>query len=369
MTQLINLKVDIPEKNAYSYDILIGENLLAQADKLVKKYSKANKFLIVTNETVAGLYRDSLKIDNAFWLVLKDGEEYKNFDNLKLILNAAVEHRLERKDCIIAFGGGVIGDMAGFAAASYMRGCDFIQIPTTLLAQVDSSVGGKVAINHEHGKNLIGAFYQPKLVLADISTLKTLDLRQLKTGLAEVLKYAFIEKSCGTSSISNSNDRLFDFLQQYKKDIFALKSDTMSRLVEICCTLKACVVNQDETEKGLRAILNFGHTYAHAIENLTNYTVYTHGEAVAMGMKMAFNLSLKRGFVDNNYYNQAIELIEHYDIAPKGAAFDKEKFYDEMFLDKKAQDGKVRFVLPNGHYSVVIVSDSSKEQVLDSLGL
>ncbi len=369
MTQLINLKVDIPEKNAYSYDILIGENLLAQADKLVKKYSKANKFLIVTNETVAGLYRDSLKIDNAFWLVLKDGEEYKNFDNLKLILDAAVEHRLERKDCIIAFGGGVIGDMAGFAAASYMRGCDFIQIPTTLLAQVDSSVGGKVAINHEHGKNLIGAFYQPKLVLADISTLKTLDLRQLKTGLAEVLKYAFIEKSCGTSSISNSNYRLFDFLQQYKKDIFALKSDTMSRLVKICCTLKACVVNQDETEKGLRAILNFGHTYAHAIENLTNYTVYTHGEAVAMGMKMAFNLSLKRGFVDNNYYNQAIELIEHYDIAPKGAVFDKEKFYDEMFLDKKAQDGKVRFVLPNGHYSVVIVSDSSKEQVLDSLGL
>lgn len=363
MTQLINLKVDIPEKNAYSYDILIGENLLVQADELVNKYSKANKFLIVTNETVAKLYKESLKIDNAFWLVLKDGEEHKNFDTLKLILDAAVENRLERKDCIIAFGGGVVGDMAGFAAATYMRGCDFIQIPTTLLSQVDSSVGGKVAINHEHGKNLIGAFYQPKVVLADISVLKTLDLRQLKTGLAEVLKYAFIEKSSGAVL----NYRLFDFLSQNKKEIFDLNPDTMSKLIEICCTLKACVVNQDETEKGVRAILNLGHTYAHAIENLTNYKVYTHGEAVANGMEMAFKLSLNRGLIDKNYYDKAVELIKSYDITPKGAVFDKEKFYDEMFLDKKAQNGKVRFILPNGPFSVVIVSDISKEQVLKSL--
>ena len=359
------LQVNIPHKAAYSYDILIGTDLLAEADEFVRQYSKANKFLIVTNETVAKLYRDLLNIDNAFWLVLKDGEEYKNFDNLKLILDAAVEHRLERKDCIIAFGGGVIGDMAGFAASSYMRGCDFIQIPTTLLAQVDSSVGGKVAINHEHGKNLIGAFYQPKLVLADISTLKTLDLRQLKTGLAEVLKYAFIEKSCAAPLYY----RLFDFLQQNKKDIFDMKPDTMAKLVEICCTLKACVVNQDETEKGLRAILNLGHTYAHAIENLTNYTVYTHGEAVAMGMKMAFNLSMTRGLIDKNYYNQAMELIESYDIAPKGAVFDKEKFYDEMFLDKKAQNGKVRFVLPDSPYNVLVTSDVEKQQVLESIKL
>lgn len=358
------LQVKIPQKEAYSYDILIGENLLAQAGELVHRYSKSNKFLIVTNETVAKLYRNSLNIDNAFWLVLKDGEEYKNFDNLKLILDAAVEHRLERKDCIIAFGGGVIGDMAGFAAASYMRGCDFIQIPTTLLAQVDSSVGGKVAINHEHGKNLIGAFYQPKLVLADISTLKTLDLRQLKTGLAEVLKYAFIEKSCGTSL----NYRLFDFLKRNKDDIFNLKPDTLANLVSICCSLKASVVNQDETEKGLRAILNFGHTYAHAIENLTNYTVYTHGEAVAMGMKMAFKLSLKRCMVEEVYYKQALHLIEEYGLIPAAADFDKEQFYDEMFLDKKAQDGKVRFVLPDGYYTVSIVPDATKEQVLESIG-
>lgn len=363
MNKLNSLKVEIPEKKAYSYDILIGENLLSQADELVNKYSKANKFLIVTNETVAKLYKDSLKIDNAVWLILKDGEEQKNFDTLKLILDAAVKNRLERKDCIIAFGGGVVGDMAGFAAASYMRGCDFIQIPTTLLAQVDSSVGGKVAINHEHGKNLIGAFYQPKVVLADISVLKTLDLRQLKTGLAEVLKYAFIEKSCGSAL----NYRFFDFLNQNKKDIFDLNPETMSKLVNICCTLKACVVNQDETEKGIRAILNLGHTYAHAIENLTNYAVYTHGEAVAMGMKMAFKLSLNRGFITKNYYEDALWLIDEYDLAPDAPVFDKEKFYDEMFLDKKAQNGKVRFVLPNSPFSVTLVPDVTKEQVFASL--
>ena len=197
MKTLFSLKVNIPEKKAYDYDILIGENLLDDFENIVKRYTKAEKFLIVTNDKIFELYKEEMKLSSSKIVVLPDGEEYKNFDNLKKILDAAVKFRLERKDCIIAFGGGVIGDMAGFAAASYMRGIDFVQVPTTLLSMVDSSVGGKVAINHEHGKNLIGAFYQPKVVIADISTLKTLDNRQLKTGLGEVLKYAFIEKSCG----------------------------------------------------------------------------------------------------------------------------------------------------------------------------
>lgn len=378
MKQLHNLKVDIPSKKSYSYDIIIGENLLDDVDTLVKKYTNAGKFLVVTDETVAKLYKDSLHIENAAWLVLKDGEEQKNFDNFKLILDAAVENRLERKDCIIAFGGGVVGDMAGYAAASYMRGVDFIQIPTTLLAQVDSSVGGKVAINHEHGKNLIGAFYQPKCVIADISVLKTLDIRQLKTGLAEVLKYALIEKSCEAPL----NYRFFDFLRQNQSEIFNLNPEIMAELVNICCTLKACVVNKDETEKGLRAILNLGHTYAHSIENLTNYAVYTHGEAVAAGMKMAFKLALNLGLVEQEYHDRAINLIDSYMnfkptcshselTAPQvllvNGSFDKEKFYDEMFLDKKAQNGKIRFVLPQGAFSVCITSDVSKEQVMDSL--
>lgn len=363
MNQLNNLKVNIPSKQAYDYDIIIGKWLVAGANELVKKYSKAQKFLIVTNETVAKLYKNVLNIDNSYWLVLKDGEEYKNFETLKQILDTAVENRLERSDCIIAFGGGVIGDMAGFAAASYMRGIDFIQIPTTLLSQVDSSVGGKVAINHEHGKNLIGAFYQPKVVLIDTEILKTLDLRQLKTGLAEVLKYAFIEKTCGFEKEYN----LFKFLKENKQKIFGLDSDTLAELIYICCSLKACVVNKDETEKGLRAILNLGHTFAHAIENLTNYTVYTHGEAVASGMKMAFKLSLMKGMVDKVYYDNAISLIDEYEIAPDMPEFDKEKFYDEMFLDKKAQNGKIRFILPDNAYNVKIVSDISKELVFNCI--
>ena len=363
MKQSHNLKVNIPSKSAYSYDIIIGEDLLARANELVKAHTKAQKFFIVTNETVANLYKSRLNIENSFWLVLKDGEEYKNFETLKQIIDACVDNRLERQDCIIAFGGGVIGDMAGFAAASYMRGIDFIQIPTTLLADVDSSVGGKVAINHEHGKNLIGAFYQPKAVIIDTNVLKTLDLRQLKTGLAEVLKYAFIEKTCGYEK----DFGLYDFLKQNRQKIFALDSAIVSELIYMCCTLKACIVNKDETEKGLRAILNLGHTFAHAIENLTNYTVYTHGEAVAAGMKMAFKLSLTKGLIDENYHNTAVSLIDEYDLIPPMQDFDKEKFYDEMFLDKKAQNGKVRFVLPNGLFNVEITSDVNKEEVFEVL--
>ena len=363
MNQSNNLKVTIPAKPMYDYDILIGQGLIGKVNELVKKYSKAQKFLIVTNETVVGLYKNSLNIDNSQWLVLKDGEEYKNFETLKQILDAAVDYRLERTDCIIAFGGGVIGDMAGYAAASYMRGVDFIQIPTTLLAQVDSSVGGKVAINHEHGKNLIGAFYQPKAVIIDTDVLKTLDLRQLKTGLAEVLKCAFIEQTCNHSEKYN----LFGFLKENRQNIFELDFVVISKLIYMCCALKACVVNKDETEKGLRAILNLGHTFAHAIENLTNYTVYTHGEAVAAGMKMAFRLSLLQGLVNTDYLDAAYALIDDYNLVPKMQNFDEEKFYDEMFLDKKAQRGKIRFVLPNGLYGVEIKSDIPKEQILESI--
>ncbi len=356
------LKVEIPAKAAYAYEILIGERLLEKADSLIRKYTKANKFLVVTNETVFGIYKDKFFLNNLNWVVLPDGEEFKNFENLKKILDAAVESKLERKDCIVAFGGGVIGDMAGFAAASYMRGCDFVQVPTTLLAQVDSSVGGKVAINHRHGKNLIGAFYQPKLVLADTETLNTLDLRQLKTGLAEVLKYAFIEKTCCAKDYG-----FFEFLKRNKEAIYAKDPAILSELINICCKLKAAVVNQDETEKGLRAILNFGHTFAHAIENLTNYTVYTHGEAVAMGMKMALKLGLLKGLVEKSYYDEAVGLIKDYEITPSSINFDVEEFYGEMFLDKKAENGKVRFILPVSTYEVEIFSDVTKEQVFEAL--
>lgn len=361
MNQTYKVKVEIPKKNAYSYEIVIGCNLLEKAEALIKNCTNAKKFLIVTNEKVEQLYGKDLKIKNSVKLVLKDGEEYKNFEIYKKILDTAVENKLQRTDCIVAFGGGVIGDAAGFAAATYMRGVDFVQIPTTLLAQVDSSVGGKVAINHEHGKNLIGAFYQPKIVIADTSVLKTLDLRQLKTGLAEVLKYAFIEKSCG----AELNYRFFDFLKQNRNEIFELNPVVISNMIKTCCELKACVVNKDETEKGLRTILNLGHTFAHAIENLTNYTTYTHGEAVALGMKMAFNLSAQKNMIDKEYLKDALSLIDEYAITPGFPDIDKENFYNEMFLDKKAQNGKIRFVLPDGLYHVTVNEDIAKKQIFE----
>lgn len=363
MKRLTNISVNIPQKNAYCYNILIGSGLLAQAEELIKKYTVASKFLVVTNETVFDLYKDKLQLKNANYVILKDGEEYKNIESYKKILDAAVENKLERKDCIVAFGGGIVGDMAGFAAACYMRGIDFVQIPTTLLAQVDSSVGGKVAINHENGKNLIGAFYQPKLVLTDVDILKTLDLRQLKTGLAEVLKYAFIEKSCACEK----DFEFFEFLKKNKDKIFKLDENVITDLIKICCELKSAVVNQDETEKGLRAILNLGHTFAHATENLTDYKIFTHGEAVAMGMKSALKLSLKKGFINSNYYQMIMDLIDKYEIAKPMPDFDKEKFYEELFLDKKTQDGNIRFVLPNENFTVSITSDVSKDEIIDCL--
>ena len=240
---------------------------------------------------------------------------------------------------------------------------DFVQIPTTLLAQVDSSVGGKVAINHEKGKNLIGAFYQPKFVLADISLLKTLDERQLKTGLGEVLKYAFIEKSCACPL----NYRFFDFLHANYKEIIELEPSTTAQLINICCTLKAAVVAQDEREKGLRAILNFGHTFAHAIETLSNYTRFTHGEAVAAGMKMAAKLGVELKMVDEDYKNAVFELIDKYGLDVDLPEFDSGEFIEAMTLDKKADDSKIRFILPDGDFRVKLVSDVAREKLLKVL--
>lgn len=360
MTQATELTVKIPQTTSCSYDIIIGEGLIKDLNSYLKKYTNAKKFLIVTNETIYDLYKEIIKIENpknVHFVILKDGEEYKNFDSLKMILDSAIEHRLERRDCMIAFGGGVVGDITGYAAASYLRGVDFIQIPTTLLAQVDSSVGGKVAINHPKGKNLIGAFYQPKLVLADTDFLKTLPLRQLKTGLGEVLKYAFIEKSCNCPL----NYRFFDFLHINKDKLYALETNTIIKLINICCTLKACVVQEDETEKGLRTILNFGHTFAHAVESLTQYKKYTHGEAVAIGMKMAFKLALLLELTDEDYVKATNQLIDKYELIENVEMFNTDDFIEAMGLDKKADSDKIRFILSCADFKVKTVTDVSKD--------
>ncbi len=348
-----------PQKELF-YPIIIDESLLEKAGEYINKYSSANKFLIVTNDTVFKLWGNVLNIPNSSVLVIPDGESFKNFDSLNLILNKALELKLERKDAIVAFGGGVIGDMAGFAASIYQRGIDFIQIPTTLLAQVDSSVGGKVAINHPLGKNLIGAFYQPKLVLADISVLGTLDIRQMKTGLAEVVKYAFIETSCNSENEYN----FFNFLKENSAKIIDRDLSTLQELIYICCSLKSAVVVQDEKEKGLRAILNFGHTFAHALEKVTEYTFYTHGEAVAIGMKMALNLAYQKNLITSNYLDMGLSLIEQYGLEISvNKSITLQQVYEAMKLDKKVDSNNIRFILPTGYQKVDIFDDVDEELI------
>ena len=358
------LNVRIKATKESSYPIIIEENILEKAYEYILKYTRAKKFLVVTNDKIFNLYGEYLRNDNSEFIVLPDGEVYKSMEYLNKILDKALEIRLERKDAIIALGGGVIGDMAGFAAAIYQRGIDFIQIPTTLLAQVDSSVGGKVAVNHKLGKNMLGAFYQPKLVLSDTNVLKTLDERQFKTGLSEVIKYAFIEKTCS----AEENYNLYEFLKENKEKICKKEAFALKELITICCNLKSAVVNQDEKEKGLRAILNFGHTYAHAIENITNYEKYTHGEAVSIGMKLIFDLALSLGKISEEYYKDAISLIKEYDLVTSlDFTPDKEKFYEAMKSDKKVSNQSIVFVMPKNRKVVEIENNIDKKYILQGI--
>ncbi len=358
------LNVRIKATKESSYPIIIEENILEKAYEYILKYTRAKKFLVVTNDKIFNLYGEYLRNDNSEFIVLPDGEVYKSMEYLNKILDKALEIRLERKDAIIALGGGVIGDMAGFAAAIYQRGIDFIQIPTTLLAQVDSSVGGKVAVNHKLGKNMLGAFYQPKLVLSDTNVLKTLDERQFKTGLSEVIKYAFIEKTCN----AEENYNFYEFLKENKEKICKRDTKALKELITICCKLKSAVVNQDEKEKGLRAILNFGHTYAHAIENITNYEKYTHGEAVSIGMKLIFDLALSLGKISEEYYKDAISLIQEYDLVTSlDFTPDKEKFYDSMKSDKKVSNQSIVFVMPTNRKEVEIENNVDKKHILQGI--
>jgi len=365
------VKVEIPQQLGYFYPIIIGENILDKVGEPVKNYTKAKKLLIVTNKTVHPLYGKKIKaslLKEGFeidFVILEDGEKHKNIHSLETIWQKAIEFKLERKDVIVALGGGVIGDVTGFAASTYLRGIDFGQIPTTLLSQVDSSVGGKVAINNKLGKNLIGSFYQPKFVLTDISTLKTLSVEELKVGLAEVLKYGMIEKSCGLNGLNIS---LIEYLKQNKEAIFALNTNTLQELVKYCCELKAAVVNKDEKEAGLRAILNFGHTIGHAIEKCSNYENINHGQAIAIGMKGTLFISKARKLIDENYYKTCLELLDLYGMDYKiNKSINPEALYEAMLGDKKVLSGKIRFVLSTGESEVDVFNDVDKEIIFKAL--
>lgn len=351
------LTVELAER---SYPIYIGQELLSRPE-LYSQHIRGKQVLIVTNTTVAPLYLETVEAALTDYtvesVILPDGEEYKTLQTLDLIMTALLEKRLDRSVTLIALGGGVIGDMTGFAAACYQRGVDFIQIPTTLLSQVDSSVGGKTAVNHPLGKNMIGAFYQPRCVIADIDTLNTLDDQQLSAGLAEVIKYGIL-----------GNKTFFEWQEEQMENLIARDPDALSYAIERSCQDKADVVTQDERESGVRALLNLGHTFGHAIESGMGYGQWLHGEAVAVGMVMAMDLSERSGWVTKEDTQRVISLIEQANLPTKAPAeLSVETMLDLMSVDKKASQGMIRFVLTKSIGETVMTSDYDKDLLVETL--
>lgn len=330
------LNVELPER---SYPIHIGPGLLTEAERMVTRLPQ-KRAAIVTNETVAPLYLKPLSSALAargvecFPIVIRDGEEHKNWQTLNILFDALLQHRCERNTTIIALGGGVVGDIAGFAAAVYQRGVPFIQVPTTLLAQVDSAVGGKTAINHPLGKNMIGAFYQPRVVIADTDTLSTLPDRELGAGLAEVIKYGFIRDL-----------PFLDWLERNIDRLVAKEPEALAHAIEESCRNKAEVVALDERESGLRALLNFGHTFGHAIEAGTGYGTWLHGEAVAAGMVLAAELSQRLGHLSEHDVARVTDLLRRARLPVRAPDLGLERYLELMGHDKKVEGGRLKFVL------------------------
>ena len=331
-----SMKVELGER---SYPIHIGAGIVDRSDLLLPRL-KVSSAAIVTNEVVAPLYLRRLVAALRSGgvvvteIVLPDGERYKDWQTLNMIYDALLESKCERSTTVIALGGGVIGDLAGFAAATYQRGVPFIQVPTTLLAQVDSSVGGKTGINHPLGKNMIGAFYQSRAVIADTETLSILPDRELRAGLAEVIKYGLIRDL-----------PLFEWLEKNIDALLARDAETLTHAIERSCANKAEIVGEDETESGVRALLNLGHTFGHAIEAGLGYGVWLHGEAVAAGMMMAADLSRRLGSLSGADVMRIHALLERAGLPTCGAAMATDRYLELMSADKKVMAGKLRLVL------------------------
>jgi len=341
------LQVDLGER---SYPIHIGERLIDRSDLFASKI-RGRQVAIVTNETVAPLYLDRLTSTLSGYavtpIILPDGESHKNWETLQLIFDALLGARHDRNTTVVALGGGVIGDMAGFAAASYQRGVDFIQVPTTLLSQVDSSVGGKTGINHPLGKNMIGAFYQPRAVVIDTTTLATLPSRELSAGLAEVIKYGLI-----------CDEPFLTWLEANIDRIRSLDSLALTEAIHRSCAAKAKVVNADERESGVRATLNLGHTFGHAIETHMGYGVWLHGEAVSAGTVMALEMSSQLGWIGQADRDRAIRLLQRagLPVVPP-AEMQPQDFLEHMAVDKKVLDGRLRLVLLRQMGGAVVTGD------------
>ena len=343
-----------------SYNILFSTDF-SGLSSAVKEVVKSPKILIVTDSNVEKLYKnevEKLLTDAGFSVsvhTFSAGEENKNLKTIEGICKAAVDSRLDRKSTILALGGGVVGDMAGFAAAIYMRGIDFIQVPTTLLSQSDSSVGGKTGIDFEGGKNILGAFHQPKLVYINTNVLKTLPEREFVSGMGEVIKHGII-----------ADKEFFEYVSENFDAIRKLDNDILLKMCKKNCSIKARVVSQDEKEHGIRAHLNFGHTIGHAIESYFDYTL-THGECVGIGMCAAAHIAKKRGLIDDNVFNSIGEILLKYGFRTKLEIDDAKKVLEIMYLDKKTDNGKLTFVLPTSIGEVIKLSDISDDEILDSL--
>lgn len=348
---------------AKSYNIHIGNGLLNRVGELLGEISGSSRAMLITNPTVGGLYGKTVaeSLENAgispLMAEIPDGEEYKSLSTAERLYDLAYTGELDRKTPIIALGGGVVGDLAGFVSATYLRGVPFVQVPTTLLAQVDSSVGGKVAVNHPRGKNIIGAFYQPSVVIADLTALKTLDPREIRAGMAEVIKYGVI-----------ADGKFFGWLEENLEKAMGLDPDLLEQIVNVSCRIKASVVQEDETEQGRRAILNFGHTVGHALESLTGYSVYKHGEAVAVGMMAAASISEKMGLMAGRDKYRLKTLLERAGLpveVPGG--LDRKEMLLSMRRDKKVISSRLTFVLPQSIGSVSIVRDVDEDLILSCL--
>ncbi len=350
------LDVTLPDGRAYP--ILFGDGLLG-SEGLLEPFT-GTQVLVVSNAAVAGLYLDRLRQSLAAQQIdvveIGDGERFKTLATYASILDALIGKRHNRTTTVIALGGGVVGDVAGFAAATYQRGVGLVQVPTTLLAQVDSSVGGKTAVNHPAGKNLIGAFHQPRAVLADVEVLATLPVREYRAGLAEVMKYGVIADADFLAWLEARFDGL-------------LRRDPASLLYAVrrCCEIKSEVVAADEREQGRRAILNFGHTFGHAIEALTGYQRYLHGEAVAIGMAMAMDLSARLGSTDAHDVARLCTLLERAALPVGTTGIDPAAMLEAMAMDKKAIDGRIRLVLCDGIGSVSVTADAPRSMILQAI--
>lgn len=353
------LSVDLGER---SYPIYIGNNLLGDTD-LIGQHIAGSSVLIVSNTTVAPLYLASVKQSleakriRCDEIILNDGEPFKNLATVETIVDQLLENRHDRCSTVVALGGGVVGDIAGFAASIYQRGVNFIQIPTTLLAQVDSSVGGKTGVNHPLGKNMIGAFYQPQCVIADMNTLSTLPARELSAGLAEVIKYGLIYDA-----------EFFAWLETKMDQLVEQNTEVLAQAVLVSCQTKARVVELDERESGLRAILNLGHTFGHAIETVQGYGQWLHGEAVAAGMMMAIDLSIRQDWIGETVRERSRKLLEcaGLPVAPP-EDMTAAQFLDVMARDKKSLDGVITLILLRSLGEAVISTDYDHEKLLATL--